>query len=253
MDSLLQKFNTIKGNMGNQPSFFVDDIEKLFPNMKSSTIYWLVSKLVSNGYLIRQRKGMYSINEWKDKRKVSITGEAKRLCNILSESGFDFYISGIDILSAYLHHIPENYPIIIFVNKSSKEEIAELCKRNNYIVMYQKQFKEQYESNIYSGIKEAQVLVYLTENFDFAENSVASLEKAFIDLYFAITRNNYPLSLQELVRIYTNLIRLGNIDTKKLISIASKRSIQYDIRYIVESKYITQEAENFVNILRKEV
>ena len=120
------------------------------------------------------------------------------------------------------------------------------------MITYQKQFKEQYESNIYSGIKETLVLAYLTENFDFAENGVALLEKAFIDLYYAITRNEYPLSLQELVRIYLNLVRLGNIDTKKLISIASKRSIQFDIRYIVESKYITEEAENFVNIMKNE-
>lgn len=253
MDSLIKKFNTIKSNMSEQPSFFFEDIAGLFPDMKASSLYWLVSKLVSNGYLIRQRKGRYSINEWKEKRKVSITGEAKRLYNLLIESGFDFYISGLDVLSAYLHHIPEQYPIVLFVNKHSKEEVTELCKNNNYIVLYQKQFKEQYESNVYSGVKETQILTYLTENFDFSEKGIASLEKAFIDLYYSVTRNDYPISLQELARIYANLIRLGNIDSKKLITIASKRSIQYDIRYIVESKYITQEAENFVNILRKEV
>ncbi len=252
MDSLIQKFNLIKSNLSNQPSFFFDDIARLFPDMKDSSLYWLVSKLVSNGFLIRQRKGRYSINEWKEKKRVSITGEAKRLCDKLIESGFDFFISGLDVLSAYMHHIPEQYPIILFADKASIEEITKVCKKNNYMVTYQKQFKEQYKTNIYSGIKETLVLVYLTENFEFAKNGIASLEKAFIDLYYAITRNDYPVSLQELAKIYLNLIRLGNIDTKKLISIASKRSIQFDIRYIVESKYITQEAENFVNIIKKE-
>lgn len=250
MDSLIKKFNKIKSSMINQPSFFFEDIARLFPDMKNSTIYWFISKLVSNGYLIRQRKGMYSINEWKDKRRVSLTGEAKRLFEKLAESGFDFYISGLDVLSAYMQHIPDRYPIILFVDKHSIEEISDLCQKNSYLIMFPKQFKLQYESNIYSGINETLVLTYFSENFDFAENGVALLEKAFIDLYFAITRNDYPLSLQELARIYINLIRLGNIDTKKLISIASKRSIQYDIRYIVESKYITQKAEKFVNILK---
>ena len=86
MDSLIQKFNTIKSNLSNQPNFFFDDIARLFPDMKDSSLYWLVSKLVSGGYLIRQRKGMYSINEWKDKRRVSITGEAKRLYDKLEKN-----------------------------------------------------------------------------------------------------------------------------------------------------------------------
>ena len=72
-----------------------------------------------------------------------------------------------------------------------------------------------------------------------------------MDLYFAISRNNYPLSLQELVRIYQNLSRLGNIDKKKLITVATKRNIQYDIRFIVESKFITKQAIEFVEVLKR--
>lgn len=93
--------------------------------------------------------------------------------------------------------------------------------------------------------------MYLTDSFEYAENGLASIEKAFVDTYFSVTRNGYPLALQELVRIYENLTRIGNIDQRKTITIASKRSIQYDIRYIVESKYITAEAQQFVEIMRK--
>ena len=67
-----------------------------------------------------------------------------------------------------------------------------------------------------------------------------------------MTRNEYPLALQELVRIYENLVRLGNIDKKIMISIAAKRSIQYDIRFIAESKFITKQALKFVEILGKD-
>lgn len=72
-----------------------------------------------------------------------------------------------------------------------------------------------------------------------------------MDLYFAVTRNGYPVALQELVRLYENLTRLGNIDKKKMISVAMKRGIQYDIRFIVESKFITEAAMKFVNILNR--
>ena len=58
--------------------------------------------------------------------------------------------------------------------------------------------------------------------------------------------------MQELVRIYQNLSRLGNIDKKKLITVASRRNIQYDIRFIVENQFITDSAIEFGKILRKE-
>ena len=96
-----------------------------------------------------------------------------------------------------------------------------------------------------------QIVLYVTDNFDYCDENIATTEKAFVDLYFSITRNAYPLALQELIRIYQNLIRLGYIDKKKMIKIAEKRSIQYDIRFIAESKFITDAAMMFVNILRK--
>ena len=104
---------------------------------------------------------------------------------------------------------------------------------------------------IISGQNTPWVVLYMTENFDFATNGLASIEKAFVDFYYAVTRNGYPVAIQELVRIYENLTRLGNIDKKKMISVAMKRGIQYDIRFIVESKFITEAAMKFVDILNK--
>ena len=90
-----------------------------------------------------------------------------------------------------------------------------------------------------------------TESFDFAEDGLATIEKAFVDLFYAVTRNGYPVALQEMVRMYENLVRLGNIDKKMLITVAVRRGIQYDIRFIVESKFITEDAMKFVEILRR--
>ena len=77
------------------------------------------------------------------------------------------------------------------------------------------------------------------------------LSPSAVDLYFSITRNGYPLSLQELARVYQNLVRLGNIDKKKLITVSTKRNLQCDIRLIVETPYITEDAMQFAMILRR--
>ena len=104
----------------------------------------------------------------------------------------------------------------------------------------------------YAGREETPVVLYLTDSFEYGEGGLATIEKAFVDTFYSVTRNGYPLALQELVRIYENLVRTGNIDRKKTVTIAGRRSIQYDIRYIVESDYITEEARRFVEIMRRE-
>ena len=151
-----------------------------------------------------------------------------------------------------MQHVPEQYPVIVFIEKIAKEEIYENLIVKGIEVIEPTQIKKRYEDAIFSGNNSMQVVLYPTENFSYSENGIATIEKAFIDLYFAVSRNGYPLSLQELARIYQNLNRLGNIDKKKMITVATKRSIQYDIRFIAESQFITSQAMEFVEILRRE-
>lgn len=252
ISALEKKYKEIEKALGNQSTFYVDEVQKVFPGMKKSSLYWNMYKLVEEGYVKRVRNGIYAFNEWRGKRAVAISIMAETIKNILDETGFEFYISGLDILLKYMQHVPEQYPIIVFVEKEAKDEITDVLKMNHMEVVEPLHIKTMHENYVYSGQDDIQVVLYLTENFENSENGLASIEKAFVDLYYAVTRNSYPVALQELVRMYENLIRLGNIDKKKLITVAAKRSIQYDIRFITESKFITDQAIKFVEILKKE-
>lgn len=148
--------------------------------------------------------------------------------------------------------MPEQYPMILFVEKSAHEEMASYLLDGGYHIIKPTEIRQQYEGAILSGNDKKQIVVYDTENFDYEADGIAIIEKAFVDLYFSITRNGYPLSLQELVRVYQNLVRLGNIDKKKMITVSTKRNLQSDIRLIVETPYITDAAMQFAAILRKE-
>lgn len=255
MDSgtaLEKKYQKIVEVFGNQTNFYVDEVWQIFPEMKKSTLYWNLSKLVEKGYIKRLRNGMYAFNEWRGKKAVSLSRPTEYVKEFLDETGFDYYISGLDILAKYMQHVPEQYPVIVFIEKGAKEEIYENLTLKGIEVIEPTQIKKRYENAIFSGNNSIQVVLYLTENFSYNEDGLATTEKAFIDLYFAVSRNDYPLSLQELVRIYQNLCRLGNIDKKKMITVATKRNIQCDIRFIVESGFITEQAIEFVEILRRE-
>lgn len=249
--SIEDKFQTLQNALSEQQTFIMADVEDIFPDLSRATRYWLVSEFVKLGYLKRIRRGTFAFNEWMGKKNIVISKEAGRLIDALAETGFYFYVSGLDILAKYMHHVPEQYPIMLFAEKAAKEEVRSVLVEHGFLVFEPTELKKRYEDAIYAGRDETQVVLYLTDAFEYAEDGLASLEKAFVDTYFAVTRNGYPLALQELVRIYENMQRTGNIDVRKTVTIASRRSIQYDIRYIVESRYITDEARKFVEIMKK--
>ena len=249
--SIEDKFQTLQNTLCEQQTFIMADVEEVFPDLSKATLYWLVSEFVKTGYIKRIRRGLFAFNEWMGKKNIVISKEAERLSYVLAETGFDFYISGLDILAKYMHHIPERYPIMLFAEKAAKEEVRSVLMNHGFMVFEPTELKRRYEDAVYAGRDEPQVGLYLTDAFEYSQEGLATLEKAFVDTYFSVTRNGYPLALQELVRIYENMLRTGNIDGRKTVTIASRRSIQYDIRYIVESRYITDEARQFVEIMKR--
>lgn len=250
--ALDQKYQKILEVLGNQATFYVEDVQDIFPDMKKSSLYWNMSKLVEEGYLKRVRNGVYSFNEWKGRKSISLSQTTEKIKNLLDETGFDYYISGLDILQKYMLHIPEQYPIIIYISKESKDELIDVLDRKSYEIIEPLKLKRRYEIFRYTRQNNEIVVLYLTENFEDSKDGLATIEKAFVDLYYAVTRNGYPLALQELVRIYENLVRLGNIDKKRMITVGAKRGIQYDVRFIAEAKFITEQARKFVEILERD-
>lgn len=246
-----EKFNRLHESLLDQQTFVMADVVNVLPELEKSTRYWLMAELVKHGYVKRVRRGIYAFNELMGKKNISLLSDTKRLFDTLSETGFYYYVSGLDILAKYMQHVPEQYPVILFVEKMAKEEIKAVLLEQGYLIMDPTELKTRYEEVAYAGRKETQIVLYVTENFEFEDEGLATLEKAFVDTYYSVTRNGYPLSLQELVRIYENLIRTGNFDQKRALTIANRRGIQYDIRYIVESKYVTEDARRFVDIMRR--
>lgn len=250
--SIEKRFQILQNALSEQQMFIMADVEGIFPDLSKTTRYWLVSELVKLGYVKRVRRGTYAFNEWKGKKNIVISKDAERLKDVLAETGFYFYITGLDVLTKYMHHIPEKYPIMLFVEKEAKEEIQSTLAMQGFIVFDPKELKTCYENANYAGRDESMVVLYQTDTFEYGKDGLATLEKAFVDTYYSVTRNGYPLALQELVRIYENMLRTGNIDVRKAVTIANRRSIQYDIRFIVESGYITDDARRFVEIMKRE-
>lgn len=231
---------------------YFDDIRQLFPEKKKNTLYWDIYKLVDAGYIKRVRHGVYRFNENRLQPSTLLSVTAKEIMSLLDETGFDYYISGIDILSKFLLHTPESYPVMVFVQSEAFDEVAGILQDNGFFISEKANDFQKIEA--ISGVKDSRKIVDLnkTNSFLYAKDNLAITEKAFLDLFFAITRKQYPFALQEMVRVYLNMVRNGAVDKKKLVKVSYARNMQYDIRFIVESKYISDSAFRFVSIMKEE-
>ena len=245
---LQKNLDRIKDRLKNTETFTVLDVEQALEK-KKTTVYWILWSLVNKGLLQRRGKGIYSLHWKEDNIAPILSGLAKKIINILDNKGYQFFVSGLDIVSVFMEHIPETYPILLFVHTHSYDDVYDILLKNDMkITHYSKANEDFYRRNL--SYQSDQIIMYKTKEFGYAKDGLASKERAFIDLYHEVTKKEYSLPFEELVRIYVNMRHRVPLDTKRLLKIASRRNVYYDIRYITENKQITDRAYKFVNILR---
>jgi len=247
---LEDKAALLRERFQDKPDFTISDAASVLQE-KQSTLYWTLHKLTQGGHISRTGQGLYSFqNRGAESIQPILSTLASRILNVLGETGHDFFISGLDILTVFMDHVPETYPVLLFVGKSGTDEVADILSRNKIDVVPYTNIKDYSAIRRMSSVGELALLIP-TQEFAYAANGLATFEKAFVDLYYEVSRRNYPLSIQELVRIYLNMRRRMSLNTNRMVKIASRRNIQQDIRYIVEHDAITDAAMEFVNNLRK--
>lgn len=249
--ALERKCEKLKNALEYKSFFKVEDALDVL-KIKKATLYWDLSNMVEQGLLTRLGRGKFTLNPNTKYDKPIASTFAMKINNILQETGFQYYISGIDVLQKHMQHVPDSYPVMLFADKYSKEEIEDVLLKNNVHVISANELKFSSTIVKLNRLNDL-VLLYETKNFEFSSEGFASIEKAFVDLYYEVTRHEYPLPLQELARIYSHMEIRGVIDKKKLIQAAYDRSLHYDIRLIVESKHINKAAFKIVNLIRGDI
>lgn len=77
--ALEKKYEIIKQNLGNQTTFYTDEVIPLFPELKKSTLYWNLSKLVEAGYIKRVRNARIFHRKFPLKPQLLLLTEAEKL------------------------------------------------------------------------------------------------------------------------------------------------------------------------------
>lgn len=72
------------------------------------------------------------------------------------------------------------------------------------------------------------VIIFKGKKFSLSTGHVAQKEKGFVDLYYAITRMEYGISIPELSRIYQSLQRDRSLAKATLKAAARDRGINHE-------------------------
>ena len=75
----------------------------------------------------------------------------------------------------------------------------------------------------------------------------AQKEKGFIDLYYAVTRMEYGVSVPELYRIYQSLLRNLSLAALKVKAAAKDRGILTEVNWLMELDKMPDRAREFAN------
>jgi hypothetical protein len=245
-----EKAELLRNQFQDKAAFTIADASTVLDE-KQSTLYWTLYNLTRNDYIYRVGQGLYSF-QTKGEGVIApiLSNLASRILTILGETGHVFFISGLDILAVFMEHVPESYPVLLFVEKTGMDEVADILHKNQVDVVPYSNIRNYSAIRQMSSVVEIALLIP-TQEFAYATEGLASFEKAFIDLYYEVSRRNYPLPVQELVRIYLNMRRRIAINISRMVKIASRRNIHPDIWYIVKNDAITDAAIEFVHILGK--
>ena len=246
---LKDKLNTLITKLGKNDTFTVSDAVSAL-EIKETTVRCTLWNLVDLGKIIRLGHGVYSLkHQEKQIARPQLSPLSHKVKSILEESGILFFISGLDILVGYMIHVPEKYPVLAFIEQPSIEDAQEFLIRQKIDSIISPKINEFEKFRNLPSLGEI-VILRKTKEFNYSYEGLAEPEKAFVDLYYEVTRASYPLSLGELGRIYLNMRRRGSLNEKRLSKIAIRRSLHHDIRFILNHKRISGHAFKFTKILK---
>jgi hypothetical protein len=228
------------------------EIYSLFPDSNPKTISWRLHKFVQQGKLTRIGRNQYLLYRLSENNVAGydyIQKKSQTVYNTLIDYGYDFYISGLDSLIGEINHIPEKYSVLLVVEDAGVQEIKEALFEKDMFVCTEK------ERHIISMKYPIDVIILKGRDFKdyrLSDENIAQKEKGFVDLYYAVTRLEYEVSIQELSRIYQSLRRNQSISTIHLINAAKDRGINDEINWLVKINKLPDKTLEFMRYQIKE-
>lgn len=124
----------------------------------------------------------------------------------------------MDSLVGEILHIPERFTVLVVIENEGINELGEVLRDKGYFVVQESKKKLILDNTF---IKNIDIIILKGKNFLLSSNNIANKEKGFVDLYYAVTRLDYNISIPELSRIHESM-HSNNMITKYRMKQSSK-------------------------------
>lgn len=230
----------------------VKKIYSLFPEINPKTVSWRLYALVQQGKLHKTGHGYYALTKMDEHNAAGydyLQKKSQNVYDLVIDYGYNFYITGLDSLVGEILHIPEKYPVLLVVEEAGIKEIQEALSEKEFFVLTEKDRNIIEKSTIKNKID---VIILKGKDFTVSVDNIAQKEKGFVDLYYAVTRMEYGISIPELSRIYQSMQRNNSIAATRIKNAARDRRISTEINWLLELKKASEKVLEFMDYQIKE-
>lgn len=205
--------------------------------------HYIRYKLLKNGEIVRLAQGIYKFR--KNKIEFNIFPHLEILRQILLKLNKKFVFTATSLLNNFFN---KNICVLYVEKGAAKLFETEIERFNlNYTVLVN---PTKDEINLFIEKANAKNFIIIRENSYFysSKKGIASVDSAFVDLYFEITRGKLPLE-NKLASIFEELAGNDCINISTLLKCAKERGIKKEIiDFIrlcrVDNEIIKERSEN---------
>lgn len=241
--------------LSHKEHFSVDDVCEAL-RMRRSSASWLLSNLSRAGRIVRLERGIYTFDEKSRSFRIPrLSDEITRVIDKLRSKGVSFVLTGLDILLPFVQHQPARMLHLIYTASGAGTWAQSLLRDSEFTPVLEPTRQEI--EKILEIVPERSELVVLREKSSrlASNNSLATVERAFVDLYVEATREFIPFSVQEVAYIFVNAKASLPLNTPQMLRYAHERSIKDEIQEILHYNKKTtpvgsgSPSQNFLRIL----
>ena len=182
------------------------EVYALFADMNPRTVSWHLHEELGRGTVVRSTHGSYVLSAAipeQEERFSKIPELSRKAYEVLSHSGYRFYLSGLDCMNGLGFRVDGPYPVIVCTAREAVKDVQLLLMREFDLAITEDENDLLSDTSVRNRI---QFVVLRTTDFSLQEERFAFAEKAFVDLYYASTRLDYPVPVSELPHVLS-LIR----------------------------------------------
>lgn len=193
--------------------------------------YSLVKELIERGEVAKIAKNTYKFSKLRTKPRLNANLE-KIGKILLKKTSLEFSFTGLSVLEKYLHHIPYSMVYLLYLEPGSGEEVNDLISSKATVLI-----NPSYEeiTLLLEKTKVKSLLVGKELNYFYSsKGGIASYEKAFIDLYFEVTRGNLPFIRTDLNEILRSLVMNDELNYSVLLRCAGIRKIESEVDILLK-------------------